>query len=56
MPIEIEYRCNNCHRFVSWVYDEDEDKIKSDTLTGCPGQDCTVIHNISAQKIDDDKS
>jgi len=55
MAIEIEYECSNCGRYISWIYDEDEDGSRFDELSGCPGQECTNIHNITVQKIRDDE-
>lgn len=56
MALEIEYLCRHCGKYVSWVYNEDEDDLQSDRMMGCPGGECTEIHEISVRKIDDDKS
>lgn len=55
MPIEIEYEYSNCGRYISWIYDENEDGSRLDELAGYPGQECTNIHNITARKIDDNE-
>lgn len=55
MPLEIHYTCPNCGRVVTWIYDEDEGRITSDMVTGCPGKECTEVHEISAREIDEDR-
>lgn len=54
MTLEIEIRCGNCSRFISWIYDENEGRIQSEQLIGCPGKECTELHEISVYEIDDD--
>lgn len=48
---EIDYNCPNCGSSVTWSYDETGDQLQSERLTGCPGEGCTEIHEISIRKV-----
>jgi DNA-directed RNA polymerase subunit RPC12/RpoP len=56
MPVEIKYMCHNCGRYISWIYNQNEDEINSDTVTGCPGKECTEVHDISVRKVEKNES
>ena len=56
MPIKIEYKCPDCGWSINWIYDEEEESLQSDGLIGCPGAQCTRLHEISARNIPDDKA
>jgi DNA-directed RNA polymerase subunit RPC12/RpoP len=56
MPIEFKYKCPNCSWTIKWVYDEEKEKLQSDGLVGCPGPQCTRLHEISAQNISENKA
>ena len=46
----------DCGRMINWVYDDEEAPFRTDSLTGCPSDGCTRIHEVSAQKVDEDKA
>ena len=56
MTIEIKYKCPDCGWTIKWIYDDEEENLKSDGLIGCPGEQCTRLHEISARNISDDKA
>jgi len=56
MPVLFEYKCQDCGWSLRWIYDEEEDRFRTDSLTGCPGDGCTRIHDVSARRVDEDKA
>lgn len=54
MPIQFEYKCPDCSRMVAWIYDDDEDRMRGDAVTGCPGSDCTRLHEATARRVDEE--
>jgi hypothetical protein len=55
MPLVFKCKCPDCGWTLKWIYDDEEDKFRTDTLTGCPSGGCTAIHEVSAQKVSEEK-
>lgn len=53
MPIVFQYECPNCGAKLPWIYDEEEDSLRTDSVTGCPGTQCTKIHEVKVQRVDE---
>jgi DNA-directed RNA polymerase subunit RPC12/RpoP len=56
MPLQIEYKCPNCRRTVAWIYDDEEDEMRVDLVTGCPGSDCTRVHEAMVRRVDEEEA
>jgi hypothetical protein len=56
MPLQIEYKCPDCLRTVAWVYDDEADEMRVDQVTGCPGSDCTRVHEAKVRRVDEEEA
>lgn len=56
MPVLFEYKCQDCGSSLRWIYDEEEDRLRTDLLTGCPGAGCTRLHEVNARHVNEDEA
>jgi hypothetical protein len=56
MSLVFKYKCPDCGWTLKWVYDDEEDQFRTDSLTGCPSGGCTAIHEVSTQRVDEDEA
>jgi hypothetical protein len=56
MPILFEYTCPDCGSSIRWIYDEEEERLRTDSLTGCPGGGCTKLHEANARHVQEDEA
>lgn len=56
MPVVFANRCPDCGTEIHYVYDVEEAEFRTDTEIGCPGEDCTTIHDVTARTVDEDKA
>lgn len=54
MALEITYLCTDCAREIQWLYDEEENTILPEAMTGCDGQNCRRIHAIGVRELSDE--
>ncbi len=50
MPLKVRIRCH-CGAYVRWLYDEDEEEIHPQPLTGCPAKSCREFHELTIRQI-----
>lgn len=56
MPLQIEYKCPDCNKTVAWIYDDEADEMRVDRLTGCPGSNCTRVHEAKVRRVDEEEA
>lgn len=56
MPIEFKYKCPDCGWTIKWIYDEEEERLRTGGLSGCPGKKCTRLHEVSARNVAEEEA
>jgi len=56
MPIKFEYTCPDCVRTVEWIFNEEEERLEPDGVTGCLGKNCMKIHRASAMVVSEERA
>lgn len=50
MPVEINLECPSCGTTVTWLYNDEAEKLHRGPK-GCPGPQCTVPFLLEAEEI-----